>query len=171
MRNRITRNIEHGKQNKSIIYRKKPTKSEMEEGTPVYAISGGRLTEYIKIDNKIYEKEYSSRNDAPSNVKNYDSDPFKLNLSMGDIGYQVFDSGLILQWGNITVAASAVTVWWPKAFPRKVFSICANYGVGSSTGGAAKSVGIMEATLVNTNYATFSTDSSMNNMYWMAIGF
>lgn len=43
-------------------------------------------------------------------------------------GYQIFDGGLIIQWGLISVAGGTIVVTLPLAFPNNIFTAVASFG-------------------------------------------
>jgi len=76
------------------------------------------------------------------------------------IGYQVLDSGLIIQWGTVT---SDSTVTFPIAFP----TACLNVVLGKTTSDSS----IPRVTAMTAaNFAYSSSVVADGNAFWQAIG-
>lgn len=87
-------------------------------------------------------------------------------------GYQKLPSGLIFQWGSISVAASSIgTVTYPIAFPSALLAVFATNGFSSYTPSSTPFVGIsptgtpkVSATVQN------GYSASGNSINWFALG-
>ena len=84
-----------------------------------------------------------------------------------DDGYVKFDSGLILQWGQESSAATTEVVKFPISFPTACLNVTATSYV-VDTGGQTHSPGIN--TLPTTTQVILNTKSSWGTIFWQAIG-
>ena len=83
-------------------------------------------------------------------------------------GYQILDSGLIIQWGYVTANATTKSVTFPIAFPSECLSItCTDYASGDTTG-ITSATGISVSPTTTT--VVFTCYNVIDNFYWMAIG-
>ena len=99
------------------------------------------------------------------------------DASLTTNGWQVFPSGLILEWGVITTNSTynnnPKTQSFPKTFPNAVFSITVTAGQrGNGSGDKQSQWG---GRILNTSqfqyYAQYENpDTGPFNLYWMAIG-
>lgn len=73
-----------------------------------------------------------------ADISNEDSFIFQTGakgFQLSGDGYQIFESGLILQWGNIDMAAGSGTISYSIPFPNTVFSITSSTSDSNNTNG------------------------------------
>ncbi len=99
------------------------------------------------------------------------------DASLTTNGYQVFPSGLILQWGvistNSTYNSSPITKSFPKVFPHAAFSITVTAGQKGNGAGNKQSQwgGKIISTSKFSYYAQYENpDTGPFPLYWMAVG-
>ena len=78
-------------------------------------------------------------------------------------GYQVLDSGLIIQWGTTSDSSATPTITFPIAFPSACFQV-----MGTS-GGSGGNTNVDTYTITATNFV-MRHGSGERPSYWMAIG-
>lgn len=84
--------------------------------------------------------------------------------SLGNSGYQNFEGGLILQWGQTgEIGGGSATVNFPTPFPSACFACV---GTTLSNGAA----GFAYLTALSRTQATIHNDGSQGNVLWIAVG-
>ena len=91
-------------------------------------------------------------------------------------GYQILDSGLIIQWGRVGSLTSegalgtTEAITFPIEFPNECFNVTATPGVHpNDTDGLDFTAGINTDTFSKTGL-TFTTKGTYEVVYWKAIG-
>ena len=59
---RLIRSVANKGQERSPVQRKAPVLSDMVEGVPVYALTSKGFIEYVKYNNRMYEKKFIETN-------------------------------------------------------------------------------------------------------------
>jgi hypothetical protein len=89
--------------------------------------------------------------------------------SLGANGYQKLPGGLIIQWGYAAISgASSISVSFPIAFPSSCYCVVGTPYELNDTGGFATSLGLKSQP--TTTGVSFSTATSHDGFYWLAIG-
>jgi len=105
---------------------------------------------------------------TPSNVTGLFADSGR--VSLGTNGYQKLPSGLIIQWGVITVGHdTSATLTFPVAFTAACFSVVGNGSIGFVGTGTNNSA--ISFTSVGTSSCTVWNDNSLQDIRWFAIGY
>lgn len=87
--------------------------------------------------------------------------------SLAANGYQKLPSGLIIQWGSLSVAAtSSSPVTWPVAFPTAAIQALVSMGESVGSGGTC---GIYSLSMTGANIS--NAESSSNLIRFFAIGY
>lgn len=80
-------------------------------------------------------------------------------------GYQQLASGVIIQWGSVTVpGSSSASVTFPIAFPNVVRSI-------QTTVGGTASAGSSWNASSTTGFTVYQNFTSVATVFWLAIGY
>ena len=148
----------HKKQERTSIARGRPSVAELSEGVPIFRITDEGLMQYVRIGDTLYKNRYVTED-------------ISLSASFGDDGYVKFDNGLILQWGQETVAASSEVVTFPIPFPTACLNTIATAYLEDDTQGTDYAAAIH--TLATQTTVTFSTDyagTTFDTIFWQAIG-
>jgi hypothetical protein len=146
---RLARGLGHSKGSRIKSVKNAPLKGDGQDGD--MQIKNGNL--YIK-DKNIWHHFVAA-----------DSDGTVLSTEAPDIkhtatGYEVLDSGLIIQWGIVTTDS---TVTFPIAFPTECLSVV----LGKITGDNS----IPRVTAIAAANFTYSSSTTADgDAYWQAIG-
>ncbi|WP_248806042.1 gp53-like domain-containing protein [Pseudomonas sp. MWU13-2100] len=94
------------------------------------------------------------------------------SASLAPAGYQRLPSGLIIQWGSISVGVSStVTIAYPIAFPTQFLGAYVSNGFATYTASSTPFVGITPtSTPLSTAVVQNGYSSSANTVYWFAFG-
>jgi hypothetical protein len=126
-----------------------------EDGTSIVA---GQLSGTITLR---YESTSGNWRHLPRGYSKY------FEASIGVSGYQRLPSGLIIQWGFVSLTAGTyTTVTFPIAFPN--FARAAYVTIGSSTSTAVSFAGVNNFNTTSVQIA--SNTGTAIGTYWMAIG-
>ena len=150
----------HKKQERIHVGEGIPSVHELVDGVPVFRRVSGRIIEYIRIGQSLFESVFGkvTVSKAPVDV-----------VDFADDGYIKFDNGLIMQWAQETVSATSEVVTFPIEFPTACLNIVGTVYKSLSSGGLTNALAIH--TLPSTTGVTFSTASSpWDTLFWQAIG-
>ena len=149
----------HKKQEKIQVGDGIPSVHELVDGVPVFRRVSGRVIEYIRIGQSLFESVFGkvTVSKAPVDVVDFDDD-----------GYLKFDNGLIMLWGQETVSDTSEVVTFPIEFPTACLNIVGTVYKGGSTGGLTNALAIK--VLPSTTGVTFSTATVWGTLMWQAIG-
>ena len=149
----------HKKQEKIQVGDGIPSVHELVDGVPVFRRVSGRIIEYIRIGQSLFESVFGkvTVSKAPVDV-----------VGFADDGYLKFDNGLIMQWGQETVSATTEVITFPIVFPTACLNIVSQVYLSSDTGGITSALAIH--TLLSTTGVTFSTKTNWDTLMWQAIG-
>ena len=168
------RRIDNIKMERPIISIGKVTR--LKEGEVKYGLSGEDLIEYIKVNGIIHEKIFKKSLNNPEHNRKYEQKELinRFGFNNSNPGYQIFDSGLIIQWGTVGDGTAddlgtTEAVVFPKPFPNRVFVINANHGEDGLDTSGTYGVGVRNNTLTTTG-VTLSTYQLEGIVYWSAIG-
>jgi len=85
--------------------------------------------------------------------------------SFGSTGYQIFPSGLIIQWGNIASCGTGITYTLPISFPNNIFTVLAG---SDDYYPALVQFGTSSFTL--SSFVIGPNQTSGHGAHWIAIG-
>ena len=93
------------------------------------------------------------------------------NVSLSSSGYQKLPSGLIIQWGNITVLGNSnASTPFPIAFPNSCFTVFATFE--NKAGDISADTRIAQVRLFSNTSVTLRNLSGNASAYvWFAIGY
>ena len=149
----------HKKQERIHVGEGIPSVNELVDGVPVFRRVTGRIVEYVKIGQSLFESVFGkvTVSKAPVDVVDFDDD-----------GYLKFDNGLIMQWGQETISDTTEVVTFPIAFPTACLNVVGTAYRSAQTGGLTNSLAIN--TLPTTTTVVFNTASVWQTLFWQAIG-
>lgn len=135
-----------------------------------------------QLTNKIYIGWSGSGLKAQVDVTNLGTvwTDYSAGASIGAAGYQRLPSGLIIQWGHYTGAATDATIAFPATFPTACRSVVATVAEPDNTGNTASWMVSVEAIGAssflarrrkNASVSGYSTTSNSDaNFTWLAMG-
>jgi hypothetical protein len=133
----------------------------------VYSGSGGNVTPVVAYGDSVYIVKFGSGWQAFGGSLQLGKSSTAFGSSIASNGYQKLPSGLIIQWGSLTIpinSTSAVT--FPIAFPSNCYGITQGFAL---SGGNFYMTGTNSITLTGFNFMNVNTGSA-TTVYWMAIG-
>lgn len=148
----------HQKQERLDIGKGVPAVQDIRDGVSVIRSTQEGMVEYTRIGNVLYKNvlERVSAKKEPT-----------ISLFKDD-GYVKFDSGLILQWGQESSAATTEVVTFPISFPTACLNIVATpYESGSAS---ADDGAVAISVLPSTTGVTFNSTADWGTIFWQAIG-
>jgi len=130
--------------------------------TSLFTLVSGASAEFTHIGSGIWF--------ITGNAVNSSSADFAASLTPA--GYQRLPSGLIIQWGSISVGVSStVTIAYPIAFPTQFLGAYVSNGFATYTASSTPFVGITPtSTPLSTAVVQNGYSSSANTVYWFAFG-
>jgi len=153
----------HKKQERIVVGDGAPSVNDLIDGIPVFRKVSGKIVEYIRIGNVLYQSVFGKASIFSDKVGQSDM------VDFADDGYLKFDNGLIMQWGQEAVSATTEVITFPIAFPTACLNIVGTVYKSGSTGGLTNALAIH--TLPSTTAVTFSTAASpWDTLMWQAIG-
>lgn len=87
--------------------------------------------------------------------------------SLAASGYQKLPSGLIIQWGNVSVSGATGTVTYPIAFPNATLNVVLTASAAGSTSFYAST----NNTPSTTSFGYATNVGASNGLRWVAIGY
>ena len=137
-------------------------------------------TEGVKLFSKYQGQWYStplSKHVVKPAEKNKDKRAIDAMSSLEEDGYQILDSGFIIQWGREGAdtdgsLGTTTTVTFPKEFPTECLNVTATYGAYPDDADGLGSSGsiLINKDQISTTGVQFSTLDSIEYVYWQAIG-
>ena len=149
----------HKKQERVHVGEGIPSVHELVDGVPVFRRVSGRVIEYIRIGQSLFESVFGkvTVSKAPVDV-----------VGFADDGYLKFDNGLIMQWGQESIGDTSVDVTFPIEFPTACLNVVGTAYRSNQTGGLTNALAIK--TLPTTTLVVFNTATVWDTLFWQAIG-
>ena len=157
----------HKKQERLQVKSGDPSASDLEEGVPVLRTTSEGVVEYVKHSGELYKKVLDKANEVVKTAKLLTTD-----------GYQIFDSGLIIQWGQTDSAGAPATVTFTLPFSNACFVVCSNSMVETAVGSTNWNIAVQTYDYTKTNFkarviggAGANYGATNDGFAWIAIGY
>ena len=172
---RYTRNIRNENRATITTHKNAPKKNEGVDGDIRITTT---TTEGVKLFSKYQGQWYStplSKHVVKPAEKNKDKRAIDAMSSLEEDGYQILDSGFIIQWGregstSAGALGATTTITFPKAFTVECFNVLGTYGLKPDDSGSTISSPAINYDQLSATGVQFTTEDSYEFLYWQAIG-